>query len=138
MSILDSGAATDLFDALWERKEYVAAVAVYEFSGRPFWLTECVAVYLESQGMFEESICEWEHLIGEYFAIRADFLPLPDGPEELFLVAQWCADADKMKAIRYLRLYLDAERRWGGDPAFFLRYRDEAEEILGRLELAEK
>jgi hypothetical protein len=130
----DMGVATEVFDALWDGLKYERAVEIYEAAGRPFWLAEEVALYHESMGRFSESMREWEYLLQAYLEIGQDFLPLPDGPEELFLVAQWCSDAEPVKAMRYLSLYLDAEQAWGRDPAFNLRWRDQAQEIMRKLD----
>ena len=129
----DLETATNLFEALWDIQEYALAVEIYESAGKPHWLAEQVALYHESMGRFEESIREWEHLLSAYFEIREDFLPLPDGPQELFLVGEWYASTDKTKAMRYLRLYLSAVREWGRDPAFYLRHKTEAQHILDQL-----
>lgn len=130
----DWGAGDNLFWDYWGKRDYLSALTVYYDADRPFWLSDEVASYYEELGLESLAIKQWEHLINAYFAIRKDFLPLPNGPPELFKVARWYADKDTAKTKRYLRIYLSARDRRGQDPSFFLEYEGQAKALLNMLD----
>ena len=79
------------------------------------------------------AVVEYEYLVTEYNKMRKDFLPLPKGPRELFVLGRWYADKDQVKARKYLTIYLSAEKVWARDPAFRLRHKASASALLRRL-----
>ena len=130
---IDYAAATTEFDIHWKNKQYSLGLAAYYAGGRPFWLAEDVGRYYEDNGQLEKAVVEYEYLIGEYERISPDFLPLPKGPRELYVLGKFYFDKDKDKAKKYLRLYLSAQQVWKNDPALYLPHKAEAKRILNKL-----
>lgn len=121
------------FQVLWKRGRRDQAIRVYRRVGRLFWHAEAVGRHYERRGQMGRAVVEYEYLVSEYNKMRKDFLPLPKGPRELFVLGRWYADKDKVKARKYLATYLSAEKVWARDPAFRLRHKNAAETILGKL-----
>lgn len=113
-----------------ETGERDKALEEYMKCGRLFWHAEEIGKYLEDEGRTEEAMNEYEYLIEEYRLMGKDFLPLPKGPEELFKLGKWYISRNKVKAKKYLSLYLKAREVWYGDPAFFLEHEKEAKEYM--------
>ena len=132
---IDYGVITDEFERHWSNREYKEALAVYYYGNRPFWLADDVAGYFERTGQIEKAMQEYEYLVNAYLETRQDFLPLPNGPPELFKLGKWYAFRDKVKARKYLKLYLAAETECGRDPAFYLPHKNAAKRLLGKLAL---
>ena len=130
---LDCAVATTQFDIHWKNRQFSLALAAYYAGDRPFWLTDMVADYYERRGLLDKSMQERQYLIDEYLKISPNFLPLPSGPVEVFKLAKWYVDRNKAKSMKYLRLYLSAEKVWKGDPALNLQYKIEAKRILNKL-----
>ena len=130
---IDYGVVTDEFENHLKAKEYKEALVLYYYANKPFWLTERVADSYMRIGMVGAAMEEFEFLVNEYLNISPDFLPLPQGPEELFTLARWYMNKDKTKARRYLKIYLSAEDRWKTDPAFYVRHKNAAKRLLYKL-----
>ncbi len=121
------------FQALWKMGKRDQAIRVYRRVGRLFWHAEAVGRHYERRGQMGRAVVEYEYLVSEYNKMRKDFLPLPKGPRELFILGRWYADKDKVKARKYLTTYLSAEKVWARDPAFRLRHKASAILLLHRL-----
>ena len=130
---IDLGIVTDEFERHWKNKEYEEALFLYYYAAKPFWLTYRVAYYYERKGEVGKAMGEYQHLVNVYFEIDKDFLPLPNGPPELYKLGRWYALRDKAWARKYLELYLSAEAKCGRDPAFYLPYKTAAKRILNKL-----
>ena len=130
---LDVGFAYNQFETYWKNREYTKAISIYHIMGRPFCWTEDIADYYMRIGKVSAAMVEYQYLVDEYLRISSDFLPLPQGPRELFLLGRWYARKDKAKAQKYLELYLSAETKCGSDPAFYLRHKNAAQRILNKL-----
>lgn len=130
---IDYATITDQFEKHWKNKEYEEGLTVYYDAGRPFWLAGDVGYYYERTGHLEKAAAEYQYLVDQYFEIRPDFLPLPNGPPELYKVGKFYAKRNKAKARKYLELYLSAETKCGRDPAFHLPYKAKARKLLNKL-----
>ena len=120
------------FQTLWKKGRRDQAIRVYRRVGRLFWHAEIVGRYYERRGQMGRAVVEYEYLVSEYTKMRKDFLPLPKGPRELYVLGRWYADKDKVKARKYLTTYLSAEKIWERDPAFRLRHKASATALLDR------
>ncbi|MCK5451679.1 MAG: hypothetical protein KAI70_07935 [Candidatus Omnitrophica bacterium] len=125
--------AMELIEYFWKSGKKERAIVEYEKADRPFWQAEMIAEYLEERGKEKQSIREYEYLIDEYLKISEDFLPLPNGPEELFKLGKWYSKKEAGKATKYLELYLSAREKCQGDPVLCLVHEEEAEKILKEL-----
>lgn len=114
-------------EAEWEAGRYKEAIDIYERMDRPFWYAEQVGLYYEKNGMMGKAVKEYEMLIDVY--IKGKMLPLPKGPEELFVLGVWYNKRNPVKAKQYLALYLRAEE-CKDDPAFCLRHKRQAQDLL--------
>ena len=132
---IDYVVVTFEFERHLKNMEYKEALSLYYYADRPFWLTEEVGRYYERQGLVSKAMNEYQYLVDHYLGIRPDFLPLPNGPVELFKLGRWYAKKDKGKARKYLRLYLSAEDKCGGDSAFYLKYKNEAIKLLNNMKI---
>ena len=121
------------FQALWKMGRRDQAIRVYRGIGRLFWHAEAVGRHYERRGQMGRAVVEYEYLVSEYNKMRKDFLPLPKGPRELFVLGRWYADKDQVKARQYLATYLSAEKVWARDPAFRLRHKTATKTILKKL-----
>lgn len=126
----DVAAGSYLFDSLWKARKYKQAIKIYFKIGRPFWLSEAVGHYLEGQGRTKEAMLEHEHLIKHYQKMK--ILPLPGGPSELFALAKWLSKKNPLKAKRYLRTYLGAEKDQYG-VGRKIKFKVQAERLLATL-----
>jgi|GEM_PF-4679166 len=97
----------EVFDQLWQRKQYGKALALYRRLKRPFWLTQQVARHLERRGKTGPAAKELEHLVAEYQRLRIP-LPLPN-TDELFKLGRYYASRDPKKSRRFLRLHLKSD-----------------------------
>ncbi len=122
-----------MYRGLWKLGKHRQAIKIYIKAGRPFWNSEDIGRHYKRQGLVKKAMAEYEHLMDEYSKIRKDFMPFPNGPPELFKLGQWFASRDKVKARKYLELYLSAEDKCGNDPAFYLRYKNAARKILNKI-----
>jgi len=126
------------FHALWRQGKHRQAIGAYRKVGRLFWLADQVGRYYERRGLIKKAVAEYEYQMDIYSKMgKNGILPLPRGPRELFFLGKYfsCRNSGKAKAKRYLLLYLDAERQWKGDPAFYLRHKNSTKNILNRLEM---
>lgn len=130
---LDFDFACDQFETYWRDGEYEKAISIYHTMGRPFWWTEEIANYYLRMGMVNAAMEEFEYLVTEYLNISPDFLPLPQGPRELFLLGKWYMDKDATKAKKFLCLYTAAAEVWKTDPALHLPHKAEAKRLLAKL-----
>jgi hypothetical protein len=124
----DATIASHLFDGHWKAKRYKEAIRIYNEAGKPFWHTGEVGRYYEGRGLIKKAMMEYEGLFREYLKMR--ILSLPRGPVELFKLGRWYAKRNPCKAKRYLKLYLKAEESCKSDPAFYLKYKKEAANLL--------
>ncbi len=121
------------FRALWKLCQHAQGIRMYRQIGRLFWQAEAVGRHYEHLGKMYRAVVEYEYLVFEYNKMRKDFLSLPKGPRELFVLGRWYADKDKVKARKYLTTYLSAEKVWVRAPAFRLRHKNAARAILNKL-----
>lgn len=94
----------EVFDQLWKRKQYGKALALYHRLKRPFFLSKQVARHLERQRKTRAAVKELEHLVAEYLRLQIP-LPIPN-TDELFKLGRFYATRDRLKARRFLNLYL--------------------------------
>ena len=135
----DVAIADTVFEALWKLRKYKQAIRVYVKAGKPFWHSQEIGRYYERKGFVKKAMLEYQYLISEYCKIGKNFLPLPQGPAELFKLGKWHTSLGQKAAARdHLKLYLRAEDVWRTDPAFHLTHKKAALRILGKLEAVKR
>ena len=123
----------NLFEDFWENGRYQPAIEIYEMLGRPFWWAEDIGKYYEDKGLLDRAMAEYEYLMETYLKMREGFLPLPEGPVELYKLGRWFEKTDPLKAEKYLRLYLSAEPDKHGTGRR-IEYKTQAEQSLERIQ----
>jgi hypothetical protein len=121
------------FRALWKSGKHRHAIRVYH-AGKLFWHSETIGQYYEKRKQMAKAIEIYDSLMNTYSKIgKQGILPLPRGSRELFVLGRWYVHRNKVKARKFLTLYLSAEKVRGNDPAFFLRHKNEAQRLLDKL-----
>ncbi len=124
---------TVMFEVLWNLDLYSEAVKFYADTGRPFWLTEAVARYYESEGKFEQSIEEWSYLIDIYFVMGETAQLMLNYQDEVFMLGSWYASTDRDRSIKYLSAYVGFAYQWRRMPGLKLPYKGRAARMLYKL-----
>ncbi len=121
-----------MFKAYWKIGQHRRAIGIYNKADKPFWWAEGIGRYYEKIGLVKRAMAEYELLIDQY--INMKILPFPKGPIELYKLGKWYIKRDPEKAKKYLRIYLNARRQCGSDPAFHLRYEQQAKKLLDKIQ----
>ena len=127
----------DIFDKYWFDGQYSEAIKVYYDVGRIFERSKWVAKYYEDRGQYDFAMAEYEFYIENCLQISDRFLPYPSGPLELYLLGEWLEYSQPLKAERYLKLYLKAEK-FEKEMGEGIKFKVQAEEVLQRIQKRER